>query len=188
MRNALKNIVSASFSERMESRIGSFQPLKKDFSRVNFQKGVSVMSTEENKATVRRAIEEGWNQGHADVFDELNAPNFNYHDSAAPDVRTNEDYKRWVTERLSAFPNLHITIEDLVAEGDQVVIRWTLRGTHTSDLLTPIPLPATGKQVTVPGITIVRLAGGRALEVWSQGDTLGFLQQLGVIPAPGQAT
>jgi steroid delta-isomerase-like uncharacterized protein len=146
------------------------------------------MSIEENKATVRRAIEEGWNQGQVAVFDELNAPDFIYHDPGAPGVRTNEDYKRWVTERLSAFPNLQITIEDLVAEGNQVVMRWTFRGTHTGDLMTPMLLPATGKQVTVPGITIVRLAFGKGVEVWSQGDTMGLLQQLGVIPAPGQAS
>jgi len=146
------------------------------------------MSTEENKATVRRAIEEGWNQGHAAVFDELNAPTFVNHDPGAPGVHTNADYKRWVTERLSAFPNLHFTIEDLVAEGDQVAMRWTFRGTHTGDLVAPMTLPATGKQVTVTGIPIVRLAGGGAVEVWSQGDTLGFLQQLGVIPAPEQVS
>ena len=127
------------------------------------------MSTEKNKATARRAIEEGWNQGHVAVFDELNAPNFFNHDPGAPGVRTNEEYKRWVTESLSAFPNLHITIEDLIAEGDQVAMRWTFRGTNTGDLVTPMPLPATGKQVTVTGITIVRLVGGKAVEVWSQG-------------------
>jgi len=146
------------------------------------------MSTEDNKATVRRAIEEGWNQGHVAVFDELNAPNFINHDPGAPGVHTKGDYKRWVTESLSAFPNLHITIDDQMAEEDQVTMRWTFRGTHTGDLVSPMPLPATGKQVTVPGITIVRLAGGKAVEVWSQRDAFGFLQQLGVIPAPGQAS
>ena len=145
------------------------------------------MSTEENKATVRRAIEEGWNQGHAAVFDELNAPNFIYHDPGAPDVRTREDYKRWVTESRRAFPDLHLTIEDMIAEGDQVVMRWTFRGTNTGALVTPIPLPATGKQVTGAGITIVRMAFEKAVEAWNQGDNLGELQQLGVIPAPGQA-
>jgi len=68
------------------------------------------------------------------------------------------------------------------------VMRWTFRGTHTGDLVTPMPLPATGKQVTVTGITIVHLAGGKGVEVWSQGDTMSFMQQLGVIPAPEQAT
>jgi predicted ester cyclase len=151
------------------------------------QKGTQSMLPEENKATVRRAIEEGWNQGQVAIFDELNDPNFLYHDPGAPGVRTNEDYKRWVTERLSAFSNLHVTIEDLVTDQDEVAMRWPIRGAHTGDLLTPMPLPATGKQVTVSGITLVRLAFGKGVEVWSQGDTLGFLQQLGVIPAPEQA-
>src|SRR5947209_19282825 len=101
------------------------------------KKGDHSMSTEENKATVRRAIEEGWNQGHVAVFDELNAPNFLYHDPGAPGVRTNQDYKRGVTESRSAFPDLHITIDDLIAEGDQVAMRWTFRGTNTGDLVTP---------------------------------------------------
>src|SRR5690242_18373375 len=134
------------------------------------QKGTKSMSPEENKATVRRAIETGWNQGQVAVFDELNDPTFIYHDPGAPGVRTSDDYKRWITQSRSAFPDLHLTIEDLIAEGDQVAMRWTLRGTHTGDLVTPMPLPATGKQVTMPGLTIVRLAFGKGVEVWNQGD------------------
>lgn len=146
------------------------------------------MSTEENKATVRRAIEEGWNQGQVAVFDELNAPNFLYHDPGVPDVRTSDDYKRWVTQNHSAFPDLHLTMEDLIAEEDQVAVRLTFRGTHSGDLVTLMPLPATGKQVTISGITIIRFDGGKAVEVWNQADTLGLLQQLGVIPVPEQAS
>jgi steroid delta-isomerase-like uncharacterized protein len=151
------------------------------------KKGAFSMSTEENKAIVRRAIEEGWNHGNVAVFDELCAPNFIYHDPGIPDVRTLEGYKRFAAEIRTAFPDLHFTIEDLVAEGDQVVMRWTFRGTNTGDLVTPMPLPATGKQVTVTGISIGRFAGGKALEVWNQGDNLGEMQRLGVIPAPAQA-
>lgn len=143
------------------------------------------MSTEDNKATVRRFTEEGWNQGNVAVFDELNAPNWVYHDPGFPDVRTLEDYKSWVTETRGAFPDLHFTIEDLVAEGDQVVVRWTARGTNTGDIVTPMPLPATGRQVTITGISIVRFAGGKGVEVWDQSDSLGLFQQLGLIPAPG---
>jgi steroid delta-isomerase-like uncharacterized protein len=146
------------------------------------------MSTEDNKATVRRYFEEVLNQGNLALVAELNAPNWVYHDPDAPDVRTIEDYTRWFTQIRSAYPDFHVTIEDLVAEGDQVAMRWTFRGTHTGDLVAPMPLPATGKQVTVTGITIVRVASGKGVEVWSQGDTMGFLQQLGVIPAPGQAS
>ena len=146
------------------------------------------MSTEENKALVRRAIEEGWNQGNVAVFDELYAPNFIFHDPDFPDVRTREDYKQWATGIRAAFPDLHLTIEDVIAEGDQVVVRWTFRGTNTGDLVMPMPIPATGKQVTVTGITISRFAGGKLVEIWQQGDTMGLMQQLGVIPAPGQAS
>lgn len=142
------------------------------------------MSTEENKATMRRAIEEGWNQGNVAVFDELSAPNWIYHDPGNLDVRTLEDYKRFVSQTRSAFPDLHFTIEDLVAEGDKVVMRGTFRGTNTGDIVAPMPIPATGKQVTMTGISIARFAGGKAVEVWTQGDNLGLFQQLGLIPAP----
>src|SRR5215471_2005480 len=144
------------------------------------------MSTEENKALVRRAIEEVWNQGNVALLDELDDANLIHHDPDFPNIRTREDYTQWVIETRNAFPDLHLTIEDLVAEGDQVVTRWTFRGTNTGALVTPMPLPATGRQVTVTGITISHSAGGKFLENWQQGDTLGFLQQLGLIPAPGQ--
>src|SRR5260221_11609727 len=145
------------------------------------------MSTEDNKALVRRLIEEVWNQGNLAVFNELYAPDFIFHDPGLPHVRTREDDKQWIAGILKAFPDFQITIDDVIAEGDQVAVRLTVRGTNTGDLVTPMPLRATGKQVTVPGITIVRLVEGQAVEVWSQGETLGFLQQLGLIPAPGQA-
>ncbi len=146
------------------------------------------MSTEDNKATVRRWMEEGWNQGNVAVFDELSAPNWIIHDPNLPQVRTLEDYKRWATETRNAFPDLHGTIDDLIAEGDQVVVRYTIRGTNTGDFVTPMSLPATGKQVSVTGIAIIRFAGGKGVEVRQVGDTLGMFQQLGLIPAPGQAS
>ena len=146
------------------------------------------MSTEDNKATVRRSMEEGWNRGNVAVFDELNAPNWVYHDPGLPQVRTVEDYKRWVTETRNAFPDIHGTIDDLIAEGDQVVARYTIRGTNTGDFVTPMPLSATGKQVSVTAIAIIRFAGGKGVEVWNQADNLGLFQQLGLIPAPGQAS
>ncbi len=143
------------------------------------------MSTEDNKASVRRWIEEGWNQRNWAVFNELAASNWIYHDPGLPNVRTLEDYKRWATETHNALPDAHFTIDDMIAEGDKVVVRGTFRGTNTGDIVTPMPLPATGKQVAVSGITIVRFAGGKGVEVWNQTDTLGIMQQLGVIPAPG---
>ena len=143
------------------------------------------MSTEENKANVRRWTEEGWNQRNWAVFDELAAFNWVYHDPSLPNVRTLADYKQWANETRNAFPDNHVTIEDMLAEGDQVVVRHTFRGTNNGEIVTPMPLPATGKQVMASGITIVRIAGGKGVEVWSQTDTLGIMQQLGVIPSMG---
>ncbi len=146
------------------------------------------MSTEDNKALVRRFIEEVWNQHHLAIFDELIASNCLFHDPDLPTVRTGEDFKQWIIEILTAFPDHHLTIEEQIAEGDQVVTRWTSHGTHTADLVKPMPLPATGKQFTISGIDIARCAGGKAIELWHLADVLSYLQQLGVIPAPGQAS
>ncbi len=143
------------------------------------------MSIEGNKAALRRVFEEVWNQGKVALIDELFAPNFLYHAPEDPDVRTLEDYKRYITEHHSTFPDLHFTIEDIIAEGEQVVVRYTVHGTNTGDFVLPeMRIPATGKQGTVMGIYIARMASGKVVEVWEQMDTLGMFQQLGLIPVP----
>lgn len=146
------------------------------------------MSTEDNKATVRRYFEEVLNQGHLALAEELNAPNWVYHDTAVPEVRTLAEYSQWFTEVRQAFPDFQVTIEDLVAEGDEVTVRYTWRGTNTGPITRPMPIPATGKQVTATGMSLVRFAGGKGVEVWNQTDSLGLFQQLGLLPAPGQAS
>src|SRR5437588_16073 len=140
------------------------------------------MSAEENKALVRRFVEEGFNQRNLALFDELNASNFVHHDPANPTIQNREDYKQWFMETRNAFPDFHLTIEAMLAEGNQVVTRWTFRGTNTGDIVNPMHLPATGKQVTVVGITLSHLVGNQINEDWHLADTLGFMQQLGVIP------
>ncbi len=143
------------------------------------------MSTEDNKALVRRVIEEGLNQGNVALVDELFAPNFLYNNPPWPNVRTREDYKQWQTWTRNGFPDFQITIDEMIAEGDKVVVRYTLRGTNTGDLVMPMTrIPATGKQVTVTGIGIFRFAGEKGVEMWLQGDDLGMFQQLGLIPVP----
>lgn len=141
------------------------------------------MSTEGNIATVRRFIEEGWNQGNVAVLDELAAPNWIHHDPSRPYVRALHDFKRHITATRSTFSDHHFTIEDVIAEGEQVVLRWMRRGTHTGNLVTPMMrLPATGKQITVTGISIFRFADGKIVETWNQSDSLGLFQQLGLFP------
>ena len=145
------------------------------------------MSTEENKMAIRRLTDEALNQGNMDVLDHVLADTFTYHDPANPGVTGRDDYKQFVTALRTTFPDIHFTIEDEVADGDQLAIRWTMRGTHRGDLVMPAgPIPPTGKQVQVSGITLIRFTEGKVVEEWQNADNLGFLQQLGVIPTPGQ--
>lgn len=141
------------------------------------------MSTEDNKALAGRLIEEVWNQGNVALIDELYAASFTHHDPDFPMFQSREGYKQWVSEARTAFPDLQLTMDDMIAEGDQVVTRWTFRGTNTGAMETPMHIPATGRPVTITGITIYRFAGGKVAQDWHQGDIMGFMQQLGLIPA-----
>jgi len=142
-----------------------------------------IMSTEENKAIARRWYEEGISGHNVAVLDELFAPDFVNHDSGAP-TGDREGLKQLLAGGLSAFPDLQATIADMVAEGDKVVVRSTLHGTHQGALM---GIPATGKAVAITGLYLLRFAQGKIAEAWVEQDNLGMMQQLGVIPAPGQA-
>jgi steroid delta-isomerase-like uncharacterized protein len=140
------------------------------------------MSTEENKALMRRAYEEVYNQRDLAVLDEVCVPDFVFH-NASMTIQGLEAYKHFVSLIFSAFPDGRYSIEDMIAEGDRVVVRHTFRGTHQGDFR---GLPPTGKQVTTTAIVISRIANGKAIEAWINGDNLGLMQQLGVVPTPGQ--
>lgn len=142
------------------------------------------MSTEDNRALVRRGIEETLNQRHLAMVDELYVPDFVFH-NASRTIHGLEPFKQYLSMLHTAFPDLHITIEDMIGEGDRVVVRFTFRGTHQGDLMDISP---TGKQVVVTGINIICAANGKVVEEWVNLDELGLLHQLGVIPAPGQAS
>ena len=135
---------------------------------------------EQNEAVVRRAYEEGLNGGNAAVADELVAAHFL--DNGRP--RTPGDVGRALLAVREAFPDWHLTIDDLIATDEQVVVRWTGRGTHRGPYR---GVAATGRAVANRGITIWRLAGGKLVERWAAADTLGLLQQLGAVPATGGA-
>jgi len=139
------------------------------------------MSTEENKAVVRSAIDALNQKNWAALYDELTAPDFVLHD-ASTTIQGLEAYKQFISTFLTAFPDTHFTIEDVIAEGDTVVTRQTFRGTHAGDF---DGIPPTGKQVTASAIDITLVANGKRVEQWFNGDDLGLLQQLGVIPAMG---
>jgi steroid delta-isomerase-like uncharacterized protein len=142
------------------------------------------MSVEENKVRVRRLYEEVFNQKNLAAIDDFFATNVIDHSLPPGAPGGIEGVRLTISMFLAAFPDLNITVEDLIAEGDRVVARWTLRGTHQGASL---GMPPTGKQVTMPGISVVRLAGGKSAEQWVIHDQLGMLQQLGLVPAPAQA-
>jgi steroid delta-isomerase-like uncharacterized protein len=135
--------------------------------------------SDRNKNVVRRLFDEVWNKGHLPVTDELFAPTYSHHDPSTPDVGRGPDSERKrATLYRAAFPDLRLTIEDLVAEGDTVVARWSCRGTHKGDLSGIAP---TGKQIAISGVSIARFANGHIVEGWVNWDALGLMQQLGVV-------
>jgi steroid delta-isomerase-like uncharacterized protein len=142
-----------------------------------------ALSTEENKAIASR-FAQVWGKESLTTIDELADPNLSVAYPILGEVlRGQAGFKQFLTGFHAAFPDADTTIEDVIAEGDKVAIRWTLRGTHQGELL---GIPATGKPVTVPGITIYRIVGGKIVEERGEEDGLGLLQQLGVVPTPRQ--
>jgi steroid delta-isomerase-like uncharacterized protein len=136
--------------------------------------------SENNKAIVRRLFEELWNKGNLSLADQLFTPNYTHHDSSSPDFGHGpESERKRATLYRTAFPDLRLTIEDLIAEGDTVMARWSCHGTHKGDLNGMAP---TGKQFTISGVTIARLLNGKLAEGYVNWDALGLMQQLGVVP------
>ena len=136
--------------------------------------------SERNTRVVRRAFEEVYNQGLLDAVDELVSRDFVAH--AGPQVILGpEGMKQYVAALREAFPDLHLTIDDQVAEGDRVATRWTATGTHRGPFH---GLPPTGKRGVWSGIGIDRVVGGVVIECWIHADELALLRHLGAIPFP----
>jgi steroid delta-isomerase-like uncharacterized protein len=138
----------------------------------------------DNKELGRRFIEEVWNKKNVAVADELIAANYIHHDPQNSPCNGAEQYKQIVRQYLDAFPDAHIEIEDQISEGQTVVTRWTATGTHAGSLS---GIPPTGKRFAVSGISIGRLKDGKFVEGWANWDTLGMMQQLGVVPSEMRA-
>jgi steroid delta-isomerase-like uncharacterized protein len=139
--------------------------------------------SEEEKAVVRRfneLIGEFWRTGDADVFDEVLASDFVYHQPMTPPDL--EGFKQFLPMFRTALPDMRFAVEDLIAEGDKVVDRITFQATHQGEMM---GTPPTGNTVTVTEIHISRIVQGKIVERWGQTDMLGMLQQLGVVPPLG---
>jgi steroid delta-isomerase-like uncharacterized protein len=136
------------------------------------------MSTEENKALARRSWEIV-NQRNPDLIEELYPPDFVWHEPDR-DIQGYEQAKQFVSTFFKALPDITITVEDVIAEGEKVVSRYTFRGTHQGE--TEEFGPPTGKQMELKGITIHRFEDGKIVEEWEAYDNLSVLQQLGLVP------
>lgn len=139
--------------------------------------------SEANKALARRWYAEVFAKKNLRAIDELVSPHVLDHAAPPGTPAGIEGAKQILGMYLAAFPDVHLAVEDMIAEGDKVVVRYTIRGTHKGDLM---GIPPTGKPVTLAGIEILRVAGGKIVEHWESLDELGMMRQLGVIPAPGQ--
>jgi steroid delta-isomerase-like uncharacterized protein len=143
------------------------------------------MSAEENKAIVRRELEEVFTQGNLDAAEEIYAPNYVSHQTATVSIPAGEDVhgveaaRQIAIARREAFPDLQITIEDQIAEGNKVATRFRARGTHLGELAGRTP---TGKEVELTGINISRIERGKIAEHWPYADILGMMRQLGFFP------
>lgn len=146
------------------------------------QKGVSAMSTQDNKRIIRSEFEEIWNQGKLDLIGTYYSADFINFGRPCPLDRLHQIFEAWRT----AFPGLHFAIDAQIAEGDQVLSHCTVSGTHLGPfvLLQLWSLPPTGKRFSVRQMHLHRLRDGQIVEHWAVREDLGMLQQLGVIPAP----
>ena len=136
---------------------------------------------EKNKDFIQVYTEDFWNKHNIDAFEKYFAADFILH-NADGDLNV-EQYKGLCQAYFAAFPDLHVTTDDLLAEGDRVVKVWTVNSTHKGDLM---GTPATGKPIVIKGIEMFRIADGKIAELWVCMDNLGMMQQLGVIPPMGE--
>lgn len=141
------------------------------------------MSKNDKALLISRIADDIWNRGDIGVVEELMVSDAKYHGPHMPNgVGGREDWKRAITMYLAAFPDSHVTYDELIVTDDTVIGRWSATATHTGELPGLAP---TGKPISISGITIYRFSGNKISEAWEQLDMLGMWQQLGVITLPG---
>jgi steroid delta-isomerase-like uncharacterized protein len=140
------------------------------------------VSAADNRALLKRFYDEGWNANDLEVYDELVTEDFVDHQAMPGLPPGREGFKQLNVMFRSAFPDVWVNVEGIIAEGDMVSCRWTSTGTHKGDLF---GIPATGRPVKVTATVVYRVEDGRLAEGWINRDDLGMMRQLGVIPTPG---
>ncbi len=133
-------------------------------------------NTERNKTIYQPYIQQVFNQGQLNVLDQILSPSYVYHEAPLGTLPGTKGIKQVVSMFRAAFPDLEITIDDQVAENDKVCSRATTRGTHQGEIF---GIPATGKVVTITGLTMVRIVDGLIVESWVKNDVMGLMNQLG---------
>jgi predicted ester cyclase len=139
---------------------------------------------EELKAKIKRVWEEAFNQGKMDGLDEIVAPNCVRHKPPFPDIVGREALKNFIADCRTSYPDVQLTIDKVIIEGDWTASLWTYKGTQ-SGVSPTTGAPPTNKYVEITGCTMARWEGGKSIEEWEHGDYLGLLQQLGVVPKSG---
>jgi steroid delta-isomerase-like uncharacterized protein len=139
------------------------------------------MSAEQNRELIRRFYDEGWTKNNLDVYDELVTDDFNDHQAAPGLPPGREGFKALNVMFRTAFPDLRVDVDNVVAEDDKVGCRWRSTGTHQGELF---GIPPTGKKVDVTATVFYRVENGRLAEGWIARDDVGLMRQLGVIPSP----
>ncbi len=138
------------------------------------------MAASELKDIVRRFSVEVWNKGNMDMLGDVLAANYVYHDPDAPDIHTLDDYRQFISNIRTHFPDARYAIEDIIAEGDRVMVRYTFSGTHREGHVYGVP--PSGKKVEHAGVAIYRFEAWKVLEVWDIWDAAGVMRRLGAIP------
>lgn len=135
----------------------------------------------ENKALVRRWFQEVWSNGRVEAIDEMLGSGAVVHGLGGPDLHGPNGFKPFHAAYRDAFPDVTIEVDDIVAEGDIVAVRWSAAGTHRG---AGLGVAATGTQVRFCGMAFVRVEGGKLVEGWNSFDQLGMFQQLGIVSLP----
>ncbi len=139
------------------------------------------MSTKSNNLLSDRVWDEVWHKGDLARIDDLFAPDFVRHDPGGREIHGPEQNRQFIKGLRAAFPDLQFIVDDQIAEGDKMCVRYHFHGTHMGDFH---GIPPTRKQIVYSGILIYRMANGKIAEQWTELDLLSFLRQLGALPAP----